>query len=109
VVEELCDEPDLAPKAKESLFRITQEAMQNIAKHSRATSVHLRLESRESTLRLEITDNGVGFDAAQEFPGHLGLQSMRERASAVGGELALTSDPGEGTRVAVMIATGVIT
>ena len=109
VVEELCDEPDLAPKAKESLFRITQEAMQNIAKHSRATSVHLRLESRESTLRLEITDNGVGFDAAQEFPGHLGLQSMRERASAVGGELALTSEPRQGTRVAVMIATGVIT
>ena len=91
VVENLGEEPDLTARAKESLFRIVQEAMQNIAKHSRATHVNIQLESTDSTVWLEIVDDGVGFDAAREFPGHLGLQSMRERASTIGGKLEVTS------------------
>ena len=106
VVENLGEEPDLTARAKESLFRIVQEAMQNIAKHSRATHVNIQLELTDSTVWLEIVDDGVGFDATREFPGHLGLQSMRERAAAIGAKLELTSSPGHGTWIAVTLAAG---
>jgi signal transduction histidine kinase len=94
----LGDEPDVPLAIKEALYRIAQEALHNVVKHARADSVVLRLASGEGMLTLEVVDNGVGFDAAGEFPGHLGLRSMRERVTALGGTLDVESEPGHGVR-----------
>jgi signal transduction histidine kinase len=58
---------------------------------------------QDGWIELEIEDDGVGFDGGGEFPGHLGLRSMRERAERVGGELELRSAPGKGTRILARI------
>jgi GAF domain-containing protein/two-component sensor histidine kinase/HAMP domain-containing protein len=94
-------EPELALPAKEALYRIAQEAFNNIAKHARATRVDVRLETNGDGVALEIGDDGVGFDPRGEFPGHLGLRSMRERAEKAGGTFAAESAPGQGTRIRV--------
>jgi PAS domain S-box-containing protein len=97
------DEPRLPLAAKEALYRIAQEALNNIVKHARASRVEVRLELADGSVRLEIGDNGEGFDPQGEFPGHLGLRSMRERAEKAGGTLAVESTPGQGTRILIRI------
>lgn len=99
------DEPDVSLEVKESLYRIAQEAMNNIAKHARAQHVNLQLKAESAELRLEISDDGAGFDTSQNFPGHLGLHTMRERAEKVGGTFAIESAPNAGARIQVMIPT----
>jgi signal transduction histidine kinase len=66
-------------------------------RHARASRVDLRLASGDAELRLEVVDDGVGFDPTEPFPGHLGLRSMLERAEALGGWLSIESAPGQGT------------
>ena len=83
----LCDEPDAPLATKEALYRIAQEALHNIVKHARASNVEIKMESDFERVTLEISDDGMGFDAKGQFPGHLGLRSMRERASHLGGTL----------------------
>jgi PAS domain S-box-containing protein len=95
------DEPQLALPAKEALYRIAQEALNNVVKHARARQVSVQLETCDGSVRLEIGDNGVGFDTHGEFPGHLGLRSMRERAEKAGGAFYVESAPGQGTRIRV--------
>jgi PAS domain S-box-containing protein len=102
----LCDEPVAPPAVKEALYRIVQEAMQNTVKHARATEIQLSLECRDATLVLEIRDNGKGFDTTGSFPGHLGLQSMRERATQLGGSLRMESAVGAGTTITVRVPVG---
>ena len=83
-------------------FRVAQEALHNIRKHSRATSVEVRLEPRERGFVLIIADDGVGFDPIEVEAGergHLGLPAMRERAELAGGRLEVTSRPGSGTTI----------
>jgi PAS domain S-box-containing protein len=92
-------EPEAPLGVKEALYRIAQEAMHNTVKHAHATRIDLELASEAAGLRLAVADDGLGFDAAADFPGHLGLQSMRERMIAVGGSLAIDSAPGAGTRI----------
>jgi PAS domain S-box-containing protein len=101
VREDLCDEPETTLEAKEALYRIAQESLHNTVKHARATSVNLSLARADGALTLEICDDGAGFDVDGEYPGHLGLRSMRERVAQMGGELSITSAPGEGTCVRV--------
>jgi len=91
------DEPSLAFSTKQELYRIAQEALHNVVKHANATLVTMHLTEYESNVCLTIDDNGVGFDATQEFPGSLGLTSMRERSEALGGSLELRTEPDEGT------------
>ena len=93
------DEPDLSQRAKEALYRVAQEALHNAAKHARARRLDLVLEVGNGTVDLVVADDGRGFDPHGQFPGHLGLQSMRERAASVGGTLEIASAPGEGTRL----------
>jgi signal transduction histidine kinase len=93
---ELCEEPNLALNDKESLFRVAREALHNVVKHSQATKVTLRLASEAGMLVLDVVDNGRGFDTGRDFPGHLGLQSMRERITSLGGNLEIHSVLGEG-------------
>jgi signal transduction histidine kinase len=96
-------EPDLPFEKKEALYRIVQEALHNIVKHARASTVVLRLVVQQDEIVLEVRDNGRGFDSTEPFPGHLGLHSMRERALKVGGTLAIKSTPGKETTICVHI------
>jgi signal transduction histidine kinase len=103
VVTQFESEPEISLEAKEALYRIAQEAMQNIARHAHATRVELTLQRRDHQLVLEIRDNGKGFDPSRDFPGHIGLQSMPERAAHVGGEFQIQSQPGSGTVITVRL------
>ncbi len=94
-----CPEPDLPLAVKEAFFRIGQEALHNTVKHARATAVTVRLDTTPATISLTISDNGIGFDPSGEFPGHLGLRSMRERIERFGGQLEVTSTPGKGASI----------
>jgi len=84
-------------------YRVVQEALSNVKKHAEATEVTVRLEASSGTLRVEVRDNGVGFDpeAAREFlrSGRVGLASMRERAELAGGTLTVKSGRSEGTTI----------
>jgi len=93
------DEPDLTLEAKEALYRIGLEAIQNTIKHAGASKVELRLFCDDAYATLEVADNGEGFNPDRDFPGHLGLQSMRERAELHGGVFEIVSEYGTGTTV----------
>jgi signal transduction histidine kinase len=89
-----------------ALYRIAQEALNNVVKHASAAqiSICLRCTAPHSgqpaeAVRLEINDDGCGFDLANTSPDHLGLGIMRERAQATGVELEIDSAPGQGTQV----------
>lgn len=91
-----------------NLYRITQEALNNIFKHSQATSVSVILEKRGKEVVLVVEDNGVGFDTTnigiERTSGRgLGLIGMRERAAIVGGAIEIESTPGGGTTVFVRV------
>ena len=84
---------------EQALFRVAQEALANVAKHSGASSVDVDLTYTAGTLTLYIADDGHGFDTSQSTGGGFGLQSMRERLAKLHGSLKIESTPGEGTRV----------
>jgi signal transduction histidine kinase len=93
----LSDEPPLETRA--NLYRILQESLANVRKHSKAKTVRILLESVAGGYQCTVVDDGIGFevDQTQARPGHLGLTAMRERAEMVRGRLELTSTPGSGT------------
>ena len=97
------DEPEAVPAIKEALYRVGQEALNNIAKHAGARAVVITLEASAGELVLRVRDDGRGFDAGKSFPGHLGLRSMRERAASVGGVILISSAPGQGTEVTIRV------
>jgi signal transduction histidine kinase len=101
-----CEEPGVPMEAKEALYRIAQEALHNTVKHARASSVELELECGANEVTLRIRDDGVGFDPAESFPGHLGLRSMRERAMRLGGTLEVESEPAKGSQLWARIPSG---
>jgi signal transduction histidine kinase len=100
---ELGDEPELPLLVKQELYRIAQEALHNTVKHARAREVEIRLSQTSEAVRLEMRDDGVGFDPAGTFPGHLGLQSMRERVASLGGTFEIESAPGQGTTLRAQV------
>lgn len=110
---ELSDSPiDLPDPVAIALYRIYQQAMNNIERHAKASEVVVRLTIDSTRVQLEIQDNGRGFSDPVDWDeyarqGHLGLVGMRERAEAVGGKLELLSRPGEGVMVRVVIPLGV--
>jgi signal transduction histidine kinase len=85
------------------LFRIVQEALHNVARHSRAHKAQVSLTCDERHIALQIVDSGVGFDPRQAPHDGLGLVSMRERVAILDGQLAIDAVPGEGTRITVRI------
>jgi signal transduction histidine kinase len=100
------DDVELATEAELQVIRIAQEALANVRKHARARSVAVRLEPDQGELRLEVVDDGRGFDpAAVGAAGspRFGLATMRERAQSIGGRLAIESTPGNGTRVSLRV------
>ena len=98
--------PQLATAARQSLERIVREATSNAVRHGQAEKLRIEIEA-EPDLRVRIVDDGRGFDTARDRkPDSFGLVSMRERAQAMGGELAVRSQPGEGTVVEVTLPHG---
>jgi PAS domain S-box-containing protein len=89
----------LRPEAAVALFRIAQEALNNAAKHSSAKKISVALEENAGELVLSVADDGKGFDPAAAPRGRWGMTTMRERAEAAGGRLAVESSPGRGTTV----------
>ena len=85
------------------LYRIVQEALHNIARHSRASDAQVSMTTAECHIALEVSDSGVGFDPANLASAGLGLVSMQERVAALKGQLAIHSAPGAGTRIEARI------
>jgi signal transduction histidine kinase len=86
------------------LFRIVQEALSNVVKHSGAREAYVMLSSTRDELVLSVADSGRGFDeAAITSQDGLGLASMRERLRLIGGELTITSRAGQGTMIAARV------
>jgi PAS domain S-box-containing protein len=102
----LPEEPQLPFAAKEALYRVAQEALHNVVKHAGAKNADLALEVGGGRVSLTIADDGVGFDPSGDFPGHLGLKSMRERLESIGGCLYIESAPEEGTRLSASVPLG---
>jgi signal transduction histidine kinase len=85
------------------VYRITQEALNNVARHSRSSEASVRLTSNRNHVLLRIADSGVGFDAASGQRPGLGLVSMRERVGFLKGQLTIQASPGRGTRITARI------
>lgn len=98
------DDLHIPDKVRTALFRIFQESVTNIIRHSAATEVRVTLEKNESGIQLQITDNGKGFDLnAVESKRTLGLLGMKERSQLVGGHWQISSIPGAGTTISVVV------
>jgi signal transduction histidine kinase/HAMP domain-containing protein len=97
----------LPASVEQDLYGIAQEALNNALKHAMATSITVWLRADGEGLELEVADDGRGFEPERAVDGGgLGLSTMRERATRLGGDLEIQSAPGEGTRVKVGIETG---
>jgi PAS domain S-box-containing protein len=100
-------QPRLGPTEEIALFRIVQEALNNVVKHARATEATITLQRNGAVIVLSIIDNGIGFDAVRKpvMGGYgMGTTTMRERAEAIGAQLMLDSAPEGGTRVTVELS-----
>jgi nitrate/nitrite-specific signal transduction histidine kinase len=97
----------IVPQAEVAMFRILQEALSNVARHSHASHVEVTLEERDGALALCIADDGEGIEVGRPTgPDSFGLLGMEERARLVGAELELAGTPGHGTRVMVRLPLG---
>jgi signal transduction histidine kinase len=100
----------LDPAVELTLFRIAQEALSNVSRHSEATQTQVSLDFQPSAVTLEVKDNGRGFTPPRspaEFApgGHYGLLGMHERAQLIGAELEIKSAPGKGTHLSIYLST----
>ena len=87
------------PEAAVALFRIAQEALNNVLKHAQARNVRIDVSATDEELILDVHDDGRGFDPRAARRGRWGMTTMRERAEAAGGQLHVDATPGEGTRI----------
>ncbi|MCI0617292.1 ATP-binding protein, partial [bacterium] len=95
---------DIPAEATTTIYRIVQEALNNISKYANAKKVSIKLGVEGNEIQLQILDDGVGFDLSQVRTEHtLGLVGMRERARLLGGNFLLQASPGEGTSIAVTL------
>lgn len=99
-------DPGLSPEAGAELLNLVREALSNAQRHGRAARIDVSLVGSARGIRLEVADDGVGFDPSIDpGPGHHGLANMRARAAAIGSHLEIRSAPGEGTRVIIVLPT----
>lgn len=96
---ELDEIPELGQEDKIALYRICQEAFNNIAKHSDATHVWISIKKRDNKCELIINDNGKGMSQSEVPSNHLGISIMKERAQAIGANINFMSEPGAGTTI----------
>ena len=94
----------MAPELEIALYRVVQESVNNIIKHAKATQVELSLERTPASLRLVISDNGIGIGDPDEFKSMShGLAGMRHRVRSIGGTLKISGVPGKGTVIDVSV------
>jgi ligand-binding sensor domain-containing protein/signal transduction histidine kinase len=91
----------LPSNVKIGFYRIAQEALNNIQKHSRATQVEMQMHHQDGLVEMSIQDNGIGFDRHIKLPDHFGLGIMEERAQSIDAQFSLESQPGKGTKITV--------
>lgn len=97
------------PELEAHLLRVVQEALSNVVKHAGATRATVTLKADAAACSVTVHDDGRGFDPRASKAGHFGLETMRERAEALGGRLEVCSSPGEGTTITVTVPlTGVL-
>ncbi|HEX8855167.1 MAG TPA: ATP-binding protein [Thermoleophilaceae bacterium] len=97
-------EPDILGDDQQLVvYRVAQEALSNVARHARASQVHVDLSAVNGGVDLCVRDDGGGFDAQRPDGGGLGLNGMAERARLVGGDLSIYSSPGQGTTVTLHV------
>ena len=100
----LCSEPDVPYAVKEALYRIAQEALNNIAKHSGASQASVSLDCQPQGLKLMISDNGKGFDPTTALEkGGLGLKLIRERVEMLGGEMSIDAAVDQGCQISFQV------
>jgi len=103
------NQPELESVVSLTVFRIVQEALNNIAKHAKADNAVIKIEFLKRDLKMYIYDDGVGFDTAKltqkndDISSGFGLVSMRERVDLLGGDLRISSEPGKGTRLNITL------
>jgi len=100
---------DVDPNVSLCVYRIAQEALTNVARHSHARHAQVMLFYESPMLMLQIADSGVGFDPRTTRHAGLGLISMRDRVAFLRGQLAIHTEPGGGTRIGVNIPIGLVT
>jgi PAS domain S-box-containing protein len=106
-VEGMVDAEWLPLTVQQELYHIAQEALNNSLKHAKARNLQVSLQLKHDTVRLEVLDDGTGFDpTTAEARGGLGLPGMRERVQRIGGQLQIASAPGQGTTVRVEVPRG---
>lgn len=96
----------LPPEAEIGLYRIMQEALQNVSAHARARRAEVTIEFSPERVALVVADDGQGFDlqtVRQNSAGHFGIMGMQERAESLGGNVAIQTGPGQGTRISVTV------
>jgi signal transduction histidine kinase/streptogramin lyase len=98
---------DMSPEVQYNLLRIASEAVNNSVKHSGAKVIEVMLHCTPDALQLSVKDDGTGFsrENGNVRPGHYGLIGMKERAAQIGAEINLTSEPGRGTTISVLLPT----
>jgi signal transduction histidine kinase len=96
---------DLSLEIKQTIYRIMQEALANVARHSSADKVEVALNFQENRVDFSVSDDGSGFDTQEQHDG-MGLDSMRERAESLDGKFAIESEAGKGTKVRVTFPVG---
>lgn len=94
---------ELPAEVEEHLYRIVSEALHNVVKHAGAAIASVTVSSEADVVRVTVRDDGSGFDPTVEHPGHLGLSTMAERAAIIGADLTLTSAPGAGTTLILVL------
>jgi len=96
--------PVIGVDAEICLFRVAQEALNNVSRHARARAASVTLKPVDGGLMLTVHDDGVGFNRTEAAErGHLGLASMRERIQLVSGALDIESAPGQGTAISAWV------
>jgi len=99
----------LGEQAKTAIYRLVQECLNNVARHSSALNVNISVTSADERIRLCVEDDGVGFQVEEAVAkrGSFGLAGMRERVALFGGKFQVTSQPGQGTRVCIALPLSV--
>jgi PAS domain S-box-containing protein len=95
--------PRLPPAIETALYRIVQEALNNVVKHAGASNIEIAFDTHDGVLTLSIIDDGIGFNMGTTRPDSYGLRIMRERAEAVGAHFEVYSAPGHGSRITVSL------